>query len=172
MNERKRADLIKEAFELGFQYEKNYHGCAQCTLAACFEMNGKIEPLLFQAASGLSGGIGLNSDGSCGGYSGGVLYLSSRIGRRLERIPIDGDKEASKKSQEMAQRLHDKFIEKYGSVICSDIHQNIFGKVFYLRDASTREAFEEAGAHTDKCTTVVGNACSWVTEILIEEGLF
>ena len=171
MNEIEKAKLIKRAFETGFNYEKNYRGCAQCTLATFFEMTGHTEPVLFQAASGLSAGIGINGDGSCGGYTGGVLFMSSLIGRRLDRIPIDTDRPAQLKSYEMAQKLHDKFIESYGSVTCADIHKRIFGKSYCLREQGVSEAFEEAGAHVDKCTTVVGNACSWVAEILIEEGL-
>ncbi len=171
MNEMDKAKLIKRAFDTGFDYEKNYRGCAQCTLATFFDITGHTEPALFQAASGLSAGIGINGDGSCGGYTGGVLFMSSLIGRRLDRIPIDKDRPAQLKSYEMAQKLHDRFVETYGSVTCADIHEKIFGRSYCLREPGVSEAFEEAGAHVDKCTTVVGNACSWVAEILIDEGL-
>ena len=32
--EGRRSRLIREAYEKGFQYEKIYHGCGQCTLGA------------------------------------------------------------------------------------------------------------------------------------------
>jgi hypothetical protein len=57
-----RISLLKRAYELGFEKEKNYKGCAQCTLAALFELTGKKEETLFQASSGLSGGVGLNGN--------------------------------------------------------------------------------------------------------------
>ena len=171
MDKNEEAKLINRAFETGFNYEKTYRGCAQCTLATFFDISGHTDPALFKAASGLSAGIGINGDGSCGGYTGGVLFMSSLVGRRLDRIPIDRDRAAQLKSYEMAQKLHDKFIETYGSVTCADIHKRIFGKSYCLREPGVLEAFEEAGAHVDKCTTVVGNACSWVAKILIDEGL-
>jgi len=171
MNDAERAATIQKAFELGFQYEKTYRGCAQCTLMTFFQMTGKRDPAIFQAASGLSGGIAITGDGSCGGYTGGVLFMSSLIGRRLDRLDADGDREAQLKSYAMAQKLHDKFIEKYGTVTCADIHRKIFGQAYCLRNPDERDAFEAAGAHVDKCTTVVGNACAWIAEILIDEGL-
>jgi hypothetical protein len=32
-----------------------------------------------------------------------------------------------------------------------------------------REAFEKLGAHVDKCTSVVGKAAGWATELILEE---
>ncbi|MBD3308109.1 hypothetical protein GF339_16820 [candidate division KSB3 bacterium] len=160
---------IKRAYHLGFHYEKTYKGCAQCTLATMFDITGKQDKSVFKAASGLAGGIGLCGDGVCGGYSGGVMFMSFLIGRRLDHF--GGDSEAKNRSFAMAQRLHDKFLETYGTVICKGIHQEIFGAVYILRDKTVRDAFEAAGAHEDKCTTVVACAAQWVTEILFEEGL-
>lgn len=163
--------IIKKAYELGFEYELTIKGCAQCTLAALFDVTGKPQDILFQAAGGLAGGMALSGDGSCGGYTGGIMLMGSFIGRRLDRIPVDGDKAFKYKSYEMAQRLHDRFIETYGSVICRDIHKEIFGKSYCIRNKEESKEFELAGAHTTKCTTVVGNACAWIAEILIDENL-
>jgi mannitol-1-phosphate 5-dehydrogenase len=164
-----RVNVIKKAYELGFKYEKIYKGCAQCTIAAFFELTGNSDNMLFQCASGLSGGIAITGDGSCGGYTGGVIYMGSYIGRRLDRVAIDGDKINQYKSYEMAQKLHDKFIETYGSVTCADIHKCIFGKSYCLRTKEVRDKFELAGAHKDKCTTVIATACSWIAQILMDE---
>ncbi len=162
--------IIASAYELGFSHEKKIRGCGQCTIKALLDMTGRDDPGLFKAASGLSGGIGITGDGSCGGYIGGVLFLSSLVGRRIDRLE-EGDKEAQYASFDMAQRLHDQFIETYGSITCSDIHQVIFKKSFCLREKSVRDEFEQAGAHRDKCTSVIGTAVAWTAEILLEEGL-
>ena len=61
------------------------------------------------------------------------MIMGSFIGRRFEMLEVNGDKEAQSQAYQMAQRLHDKFIETYGSVICADIHKQIFGKSFCLR---------------------------------------
>lgn len=165
----KRVKILKTAYEYGFKYEKTIKGCAQCALAAFFEITGKTEPILFQAASGLSGGIAITGDGSCGGYTGGVMLMGTYAGRRLEQIPVDGDKIAQYKSYEMAQKLHDKYMEAYGSVTCADIHKEVFGKAYCLRTKEVRDEFEEAGAHRDKCTTVIAMACAWIADLMIDE---
>jgi len=166
-----RVKILKKAYELGFMYEKTYKGCAQCTIAPFFKLTRKVDKALFQCASGLSGGIAITGDGSCGGYTGGVIYMSSYIGRRLDRIPIDGDKVAQYKSYEMAQKLHDRFIEAYGSVTCSDIQKKTFGKSYCLRTKEARDEFETAGGHRDKCTTVIAIACAWIADIMLDEKL-
>lgn len=164
-----RISVIKNAYEKGFHYELKYRGCAQSILAALFDVTGNMNSMLFQAASGLSGGTGLCGDGSCGGYIGGVMLMSSYIGRSLENIPINGDKIAQYKSYEMAQRLHDKYIATYGSVTCSEIHKKVFGKAYCLKTKEVREKFELAGAHKTICTTIIAMAAAWTAEILMDE---
>jgi len=168
--DRQKVKLLKYAYKLGFKYEKKYKGCAQCVLLAMYDVIGKNNSDLFQAASGLSGGMALCGDGSCGGYTGGILIMGSLVGRRIAYLE-SGDKKAQYRSYEMAQKLRDRFIDTYGSVICSDIHKKIFGKAYCLKTKAVRIQFEEAGAHRDKCNSVVGTACQWITEILLEEGL-
>ena len=167
--EQNRIRIVKRTYERGFFNELTIRGCAQCAIKALGEVTGKVEKELFQAASGLSGGIAIIGDGSCGGYTGGVLYMGTYIGRRLDHLD-DGDKVAQYKSYDMDQRLHDRFIETYGSVICSDIHEQIFGQAYSLRTKAVRNDFEEAGGHRDKCTTVIAMASSWVVEMLIDDG--
>ena len=45
----------------------------------------------------------------------------------------------------------------------------IEGITFDLWDTDEKTAFEQAGAHADKCTSVVANASAWVTELILEE---
>ena len=169
MNEMDKAKLIKRAFDTGFDYEKNYRGCAQCTLATFFDITGHTEPALFQAASGLSAGIGINGDGSCGGYTGGVLFMSSLIGRRLDRIPINertGPPSLNHMKWRGRKLCMTGSLRHMEASLAQTSHKEDFGRSYCLREPGVSEAFEEAGAHVDKCTTVVGNACSWVAEIL------
>jgi C_GCAxxG_C_C family probable redox protein len=161
---------MKRAYHLGYTGEKTYKGCAQSTLGAMFRLTGRVNEELFQCASGFSGGMAICGDGACGGYAGGLLYMGSLVGRRYYKMMEDGDKEAQYASYDMAQRLHDRLIETYGSVTCRDIHTQIFGRDYCLRTKVIREDFESAGAHTTKCTNVVATACAYVAEILYDTG--
>ena len=169
MRNQKTDKVIKrKAYDLGFQYEKVYKGCSQCVLAAVQDLFGERNDDVFRAASGLAGGAGLCGDSGCGGYSGGIMALSQLHGRVRENF-LDPER-TRRKSFDLAKKLHDKFIAEYGSVICRDIQQKILGRGYYLRDPEEFEKFEKAGAHAEKCPSVVGNAAKWVAEILWEEG--
>jgi mannitol-1-phosphate 5-dehydrogenase len=166
-----RIQLIKLAYYKGFEYEKNVKGCAQCLLLSMFDVANNEDAALFQAASGFSGGMALCGDGACGGYSGGILFMSSKAGRRLIEMKKDGDKKQQYISYETAQKLHDRFVKVYGGVTCAEVHRSIFGRDYCLRTKEVRDEFELAGGHKDKCTCVVAAACAWVTEILLDQGL-
>lgn len=161
---------MRKGYELGYRYERDYKGCAQCTLAAVLDLLDREEPTLFRAANGFAAGMSLYGDGVCGGYSGGVLALGLFAGRVRENF--DGDRAEKDKCYALTKRLHDRFIETYGTVICGEVHKEIFGRSFSLRILEDKPAFEEAGAHNkDKCPVVVGSAAAWVAEILVDEGI-
>ncbi len=160
-------EIAQKAYDLGFEYERIYRGCAQCTVAGAQEALGIASPEVFKAAIGLSAGGGLLCTGMCGGYSGGILVMSSLYGR--ERDKIDDDEENKRCSFRMAQELHDRFVKEYGTVICREIHTKIFGQTFDLLDPAEKEAFNAQGAHTDKCTRVVGLAARWTVELIQAE---
>lgn len=159
--------LMKKAFQTGFNNEKKYGGCAQCTLLSMFDLLGRRNEQLFQSASALAGGMGLSGDGACGGYSGGIMYMGLVVGRRIDHLD-DGDNEAKYKANELAQALREKYIETYGSVICANLHKKIFGRSFNLRAAEEKVMFKQAGAHIGKCTALIGMSCAWISEILYD----
>ena len=163
-------ELIKKAFCTGFHYEQEHGGCAQCTVAAMYETMGKDKDVLFKAATTLAGGGALCTNGSCGAYSGGLLIIGSNIGRSFEGMLEYGDNEERDKSYEMGQRLNDKFMRCYNGVCCREVQTAVIGRVYNLRDDEEHKSCP--GSDGDKCPSVVGYTCSWVTEILLSEGFF
>jgi len=157
---------IQRAYELGFLYEKSYHGCAQCTVAAIQDALSIRNDYVFKAASSLGGGIARMTDGVCGGYSGGVMMLSLFFGR--ERGKFANDKDARTKTNKLVTQLHDKFIEECGTIICQKIHKKLFGRTFNLWNPKDREIFNASGAHKDKCTNLVANASAWSTKLILD----
>ena len=47
-----REELIERAYQLGFDYEKKYRGCSQCTLAAIYDTLDFNDDNVFKAATG------------------------------------------------------------------------------------------------------------------------
>ena len=163
-------DKIREkARELGFSYEVKYRGCGQCLVASVQDTLGVRNDAVFKAATGFAGGIGLMQDSACGAYAGGVMILSSILGR--ERTDFEDPENIRLKTMALVQKLHDRFMEEYGAVNCREIHQAVFGRFFNLRDPEERAAFDRAGGHTEKCPGVVGLSAGWTVEILAREGL-
>ena len=172
MGKRKQDALAEKAYDLGFEYERDYRGCAQCVFAALQDALGvrKHETdVIFKAATGLMGGVAQETDGHCGAYSGGALMIGYFIGRERDNFADPG--KVRVKTAALVRKLHAKFIEEYGTVTCCQIHTKIMGRPFYFRDPDEMKKFDEAGAHKDKCTSVVGLASRWTVEILAGEGL-
>jgi C_GCAxxG_C_C family probable redox protein len=121
---------------------------------------------IFQAAQGLTGGTALSSQGTCGALAGGMLAISTLVGRTYQEF-----NEGQKKRLvfKYTKRLYDKFIKEYGSPLCCDVQKKLFGQSYIFLDKQEYEAFEKAGAHVDKCTSVAGNAAKWTAEIILNE---
>ena len=160
-------ELIKKAYDLGFKYEKNYRGCSQCAIAAIQDALNVRNDWVFKAGSGLATGLGLLGDGVCGGYSGGVMVMSTFFGRIRDKF--DGDREEKYCSFGMAVKLHDRFMEEFGTITCKEIHKKLFGRYFDLWNPDEKQEFENLGAHKDKCTSVVAKASAWATELILNE---
>jgi C_GCAxxG_C_C family probable redox protein len=158
---------IRAAYELGFDNERKYRGCAQSTVAAVQEALGIRNDFVFKAAGGLAAGCGLLCNGPCGGYSGGILAMSMFFARVREKF--DDDREENYCSYRMAIELEKRYMEQYGSILCKDIHEKLFARTFDLWNKADKQQFEQAGAHIDKCTSVVANASAWATEIILNE---
>jgi C_GCAxxG_C_C family probable redox protein len=159
--------IIERARALGFEYEKTITGCCQCTIAAIQDALDIRNDAVFKAGSGLTAGGGISCEGSCGGYTGGVMVMSSVFGRCRQKW--NNDRNEKDCAHRMAGALLNRFKLEYGSHICRKIHQRIFGRNFDLKIAAQRGDFEKLGAHVDKCTSVVGEAAAWAVELILEE---
>ncbi len=158
----------RAAYQLGFSYEQQYHGCGQSVLAAVMETLDVFEPKVFESATGLCGGIGLKNDASCSSFIGGVMAIGLFFGRKRENF--DGDRHEKYLNFKLVQKLHDRFIKEYGSITCGDIHTCKYGRSYDLSNKEDARAFEEKGAHSENgCTQVVGSASQWTVEIIADE---
>jgi len=159
-------EILKKAYERGFDYERKYGGCCQCTLAAIQETLGQRNSDAFKSATAFAGGVGLIGDGFCGALLGGIMALSLEFGRERDNF---GDPEKIRfKAYKLAKKLYDKFREEYGSGTCKGIQRKILGKSY---DLWNEEEFKEffKGPHVNKCPEVVGTGASWAAKIILDE---
>ena len=161
-----RKELLEEAYRLAFKYEAEIGSCPQCVLSALMETLDVGDPATIQAADALAGGTALSTKGTCGALVGGLLAISSIVGRSYDNFTAG---EQKRRVFRYAKKLYDRFIDEYGSPICKDVQKKIFGRSFNLLDPKEYAEFEKAGAHVDKCTMVSGNAARWAAEIILDE---
>jgi C_GCAxxG_C_C family probable redox protein len=163
--------MMQNAYDNGFKYERDYRGCAQCTIAAIQDALGIRNDYVYKAGSGLAGGLGECIDGSCGGYSGGAMMISLLFGRTRREEGSKKGREDKYVSFALTSILHDKYVEKYGSTVCAGVQKKVFGRSFNLRNDDEKQLFREAGAHEDddKCCAAVGDGARWTVEIILAE---
>jgi C_GCAxxG_C_C family probable redox protein len=168
--EKKVKEVKKKAYDLGYKYEAQYGGCPQATMRALQEVYQEVNPDIYQGMTGFTAGCGIEGDGICGAYAASIYFIGQKYGRRLEDIGKNpDDPNAEEKLFEnfaLVKKIHDKFIEKYGSIICHQIHRKLYGRPYYLADPEELEKFYKAGAHDWGCTSVCGDAAEWTVEVL------
>lgn len=172
MDKKEKEDLIKKAYELGFEYERAYRGCAQCAIAGIYDALGIKNDAVYKAGSGLAGGGGECTTGNCGGYTGASMVLASFFGRTKAEEATEKGRADKYVSFRMTKAVHDKYVEKYNGVICTQVQKKLYGgKSFDLRIEEEKQAFRDAGAHhdDDKCCMAVGDGAKWGMEILLDE---
>ena len=160
-----RDDVLEKAFDSALNYERECTGCAQTTIAGIFEALGIENDDVFRSASGLADGLGLTGDGSCGALVGGAMVIGYLFGRKKKDF---SDMMKPMTSYIMSKRLHDRFVEKYGTCRCYDIQKSLMGRTFNLYDPSELKKATEYGM-IDHCSKVVGTSARLATEIIIDE---
>ena len=162
--------IIQKAYDLAYKYEAQYGACSQATIRALEESLNESDPFDFKVMSGFAAGVGCEGDGICGGYAAGTFFLSKKYGRLRDDLDKDPkDPSAEKilfKTFGLVKKLHDKFIEKYGSIICHSIHRKLYGRPYYIRDKDELAKFLNAGAHDWGCPSVCGESAKWTLEII------
>ncbi|MCK9357023.1 MAG: C-GCAxxG-C-C family protein [Dehalococcoidia bacterium] len=169
MDEKAKEQVLQKAYDLAYHYEQTYRGCPQCVLAALQDAFHMPDDAVFKALSGFAGGSALMGDAGCGAYSGGIAFLSGLRGR--ERGNFADPDRLRFVSFATARKLHDRFIARYGTVVCRELHSRLFGRPFFMPDPDEMRKFDEAGGHSTVCPEVCGNAARWTAEIAFDEGL-
>ena len=159
---------LQRAYDLGYEFERKYHGCTQCVIGAVYQIFPAMRSEdIFRAANAQAGGMGLTSMGQCGAAVGAGMIISQLHGRSLGDI-ADPEKKRFV-AYRMGQEFANRFIKEMGSLICGEIQKKKMGRHFNLMVPQDWEAFEKAGGHDNHCPDVVGTATRIVVQMLLEE---
>ncbi len=170
MNARSEAEiekLLKEVYQRGYDLEQRYYGCAQCVVAAIQDFF-PVNDAVFKASTSFSGGFASSIEGPCGALTGGIIVLSYFFGRSREEY---SDISLLRRPGPLVKEYWGKFCDTYGGDTCRQGQINFFGTAYRFLDNEEYEQYEKAGGHTDKCPTVVGQASTWLAELLLDNNV-
>ncbi|NLV15743.1 MAG: C_GCAxxG_C_C family protein [Syntrophomonadaceae bacterium] len=158
-------EILSRAFTIAKQYEMEYGGCPQCVIAGIFEALDIENNDVFKGATALADGVGLTGNGHCGALSGGTIAISYLFGRDREDF---ANTRKLVKASLLSKKLHDQFMEMYGTCRCADIQTKYLGRFFNLYDPAEMKAAAQAGM-PEHCSTLVGEVARMTAKIILEE---
>jgi C_GCAxxG_C_C family probable redox protein len=157
-------EILDKAYELGKKYEMQCTGCAQTAIAAIFEALGIWNEDVFKAASGLADGLGLTGDGSCGALVGSSMVIGYLFGRERKDFK---DMYKPMKSYALVKKLHDSYVDKFGSCRCFDVQTKLMGRTYNLWDADELKKAFKSGM-MNYCSDLVGNVAKMAVQIILD----
>lgn len=162
--------IIKKAEELAIKYEAQYKGCGQCTFLAIVDglrwggleiIPENVAEKFFSAAGGFTGGTSMVIDGTCGAINASIMVMGLALGTTR-----DNQDEVSLRTvcAYIRNTILDKFYREYNSILCRDILNKYFGKVWNLTDNEASSDFLKISRGCAIIQTV-----TWTTEIILDE---
>jgi hypothetical protein len=182
-------EIMNKARELGVGYQKKYGGCAQYSFGAVVDalrwgglelIPEEVEEQILAGLTGLSGGVAMTGNGSCGAVTGGGLAIGLALG--ITREMQLKDRSVRQLGYSAVQKgVVDKYYEKYNSILCKDVQRNRFGRAWDLTRPEMRQEFLQTSGYFDineitpekhVCLTpdcTIALAAMWATEQILAE---
>jgi len=159
--ERATKEVLDRLAEKAGDYMEAYGSCAQGTLRALQEHFDLGNPEVLRAATAMPG-VALRGE-TCGAVIGPVMALGLAFGR----VEAE-DYQAFLRALQAAHRFCRRFEEEFGSCMCRDIHQRLFGRYYDLKDPKEMEEFIKAGG-SEKCRRLVEKSVRIAGDIILKE---
>ncbi len=118
------------------------------------------------ASMSLLGGAGISS-GSCGAYCAGQLA----VGLKFNPTPAEESADLTSRLRGIEKIIayRDAFLKEFGTTLCPQIHQRIFGRSYNFLDEHQNEEFLILPGHAEKCSVVAGKAARLAAEIILDD---
>jgi len=141
-------------------YLEAYSSCAQGTLRALQEEFGLGNAEVLKAATAMPG-VALRGE-TCGAVIGPVMALGLAFGREKPE-----EYEAFLRTLRAAHSFCRQFEKEFGSCMCAEVQQRLFGRSFDLTDPKQMEEFATAGA-SKQCRIPAGKAVRIAGRMILE----
>lgn len=160
-NSELRQKILDRIEKAAFNNLKVYAGCGRATLHALQTHFYLEDKGTFNASSGLAARIG-NMGGACGALTAAVMAIGLVFGSEKAE-----DKKAYTDCISKSVEMCDRFKEKFGSSICFEIQEKLFGRTFdFNKEQEAEEYYALEGAN--KCGKVCGGASRISADIILK----
>ncbi|MHB8277575.1 MAG: C-GCAxxG-C-C family protein [Candidatus Humimicrobiaceae bacterium] len=161
----------EKAYRLAYDFDIRHGECSQATFYALQNIYNMKNSDMFKGIGAFAGGGAHRCDGTCGVYAAAIFFMGLFIGRSLEDLDSNPDDPSALKKRDslfnLTDKIYEKFVQNYGSVICNDIQRKMYGRSYYLRDRDEIKKFIDIGGYTEKGGPgLVGNGAKWTVEII------
>lgn len=116
-------DTKKQAAQRAADLMANNWHCSEAIFIAVGEHElGEVSEQMIKMSTPFAGGIGCQHVDLCGAFTGGVMAIGAAYGRADSSVNDDA-------CQALAADYRNAFLEKFGSLICSDLKQGACGEL-------------------------------------------
>ncbi len=157
--------MLQEVYEKAKAYELKGGNCAQCSIAAIFEVLGVNDENVIRAATSLADGVGLSGDGH--------LRRSFRRNNRHQLFLRQKKEDMARmgknlKALLLAKKLHAEFVKEFSTCRWPRYSIKQFGRFFDMCNMEDLKAAQVVGM-AEQCSTLVGKVARMALEIILEE---
>lgn len=161
-----REERIQKAEAAGVEAILRDDICARSAMVGLKTAFPEIPEEMVTASLSLAGGTG-SASGSCGAYCAGLLAVGLHFN---STIPEElADPAHAKRGLQEFMEYRDRFLARWGTVLCPKIHAQLFGKEYDLTDERDHTEFLSMPGHQDKCAQVVASAIRMACEMILPE---
>ena len=161
-----REEIIRRAEAVGKEAILRDDICARSAMAGLREAFPEIPEELVTATMSLAGGTG-SANGSCGAYCAGLLAVGMHFN---SSIPEElADPNHAKRGHAEFMEYRDRFLARWGTVLCPKIHEKLYGRSWDLADDRERGEYLSLPGHEAKCAEVVCSAIRMACEMILPE---
>ena len=166
-------EMLNRVYARALENDRDYHGCSQSVVDSIQKEFGIGNKESLMAGTVLAGGV-LGQGETCGAITGAMMALGLVLGRdRIEDSKTY--REAMLSCLEIYNSIKEELKRAFGfegelkSTLCRDIQEKVYGRPFNMLDEDDRQAFVDAGGHSETgCPKVCAIAARVAAQKILE----
>ena len=159
-------ERIQLAVDAAIETHIKYSVCGRSAMYGLSKAFNFIPEEFITASMSLSGGGG-GGYGSCGAFSSALMAAGLKYNPTMEEQ--DKDPALFLPAQQKFSELRDRFKKEFGTILCPEIHMQLFGRTFDFTDPDEFAYYMNMEGRREKCAQTVARAVRLTCEMLMED---